>query len=263
MSNAMQQLRQAVQDDNKRLFQAIAFNNDVIDSDENLMILYVAAICMNDLAVFNHILTRNNFFRIRPEWALLLKRADIFKLIQKSTGSTPERLKLDKFVLKASLDKEVSFITDLVLARAVVTPETISLLFQESQHRLIINLVIKTIPSLYKPPSYSKKHFHKGTSLTDERELHFYDVIESALHTGVKSAVIIEVLKLMQLELEKAGGVPAGVNNYIAQIERSNMTDAEYISRELDYNELFSLFVFRRKIRLLRHLYNLPAEQFK
>ena len=67
----------------------------------------------------------------------------------------------------------------------------------------------------------------------------------------------------MQLELEKAGGIPAGVNNYIAQIDRSNMTDAEYISRELDYNELFSLFVSKRKIRLLRHLYNLPAEQFK
>ena len=96
------------------------------------MILYVAVICMNDLAVFNHILTRNNLFRIRPEWALLFKRADIFKLIQKLPGSTPERFKLDRLVLKASLDKEVSFITDLVLARAVVTPETIATLFQES-----------------------------------------------------------------------------------------------------------------------------------
>ena len=110
------------------------------------MILYVAVIFMNDSAVFNRILTRNNFFRIRPEWFALFERADIFKLIQKTPESTTERFKLDKLVLKASLDKEVSFITDLVLSRAVITPETISLLFQESQHRLIINLVIKTVP---------------------------------------------------------------------------------------------------------------------
>ena len=131
------------------------------------MILYVAVILMNDSVVFNHVLTRNNFFRIRLEWFALFERADIFKLIQKTPESTTERFKLDKFVLKASLDKEVSFITDLVLSRAVITPETISLLFQESQHRLIINLVIKTVPSLYKPPSYSKKNFNKGALLAD------------------------------------------------------------------------------------------------
>lgn len=224
------------------------------------MILYVAVIFMNDSAVFNRILTRNNFFRIRPEWFSLFEPADIFKLIQKTPESTTERFKLDKLVLKASLDKEVSFITDLVLSRAVITPETISLLFQESQHRLIINLVIKTVPSLYKPPSYSKKNFHKGALLTDQRELHFFDVIESALHTGVKSSAIIEVLKLMQLELDKAGGPPVAD---VSQIDRSNLTDAEYISRELDYNEMFCLFVSKRKIRLLRYLFNLPAQQFK
>jgi len=96
------------------------------------MILYVAVICMNDFEAFNHVLTRNNFFRIRPEWAALLKETDIFKLIQKSPDSTPQRLRLDRFVLKASLDKEVSFATDLVLSRAVITPEIICLLFQES-----------------------------------------------------------------------------------------------------------------------------------
>jgi len=56
------------------------------------MILYVAVIYMNDLEAFNHVLTRNNFFRIRPEWGALLKQADIFKLIQKSPDCTPERL---------------------------------------------------------------------------------------------------------------------------------------------------------------------------
>jgi len=96
------------------------------------MILYVAVIYMNDLEAFNHVLTRNNFFRIRPEWGALLKQADIFKLIQKSPDCTPERLQLDKFVLKASFDKEVSFVTDLLLSRAVITPEIICLLFQEN-----------------------------------------------------------------------------------------------------------------------------------
>jgi len=49
----------------------------------------------------------------------------------------------------------------------------------------------------------------------------------------------------------------------VQELDRQNMTDAEYISRELDYNELFGLFVMRRKIRLLRYLFSLPAEQFK
>ena len=65
---------------------------------------------------------------------------------------------------------------------------------------------------------------------------------------------------MMQLELDKAGGPPVAD---VSQIDRSNLTDAEYISHELDYNEMFCLFVSKRKIRLLRYLFNLPAQQFK
>ncbi len=45
---------------------------------------------------------------------------------------------------------------------------------------------------------------------------------------------------MMQLELDKAGGPPVAD---VSQIDRSNLTDAEYISDELDYNEIFGLFV--------------------
>jgi hypothetical protein len=35
------------------------------------------------------------------------------------------------------------------------------------------------------------------------------------------------------------------------------------LSIELDYNEIFSCFVAKRKIRLLRHLFSLPPEHWK
>lgn len=128
---------------------------EVTDYDENIMIIYVAAICMNDEQVFNHIVARNNQFNIRPEWNKLFKNTDIFSKLPKFPGSSPERMQLDNFVLKASLDKELSFITELVLTRAVVTPEMLRILLLENQKKLIISLLTKTIKPLYKPPTNS------------------------------------------------------------------------------------------------------------
>jgi len=41
------------------------------------------------------------------------------------------------------------------------------------------------------------------------RNLHFVDIIETALHFNHKSYVSIELIKLMQNEVERLGGVPA------------------------------------------------------
>lgn len=53
---------------------------------------------------------------------------------------------------------------------------------------------------------------------------------------GAKSSVVIEFMKLMQLELDNAGGRPVAAQNYLKSINRGEMSDAEYISSELDYN---------------------------
>jgi hypothetical protein len=44
------------------------------DADECLMILYCSVICMNNVAVYNSVLARNNNFKIRPECNILFGR---------------------------------------------------------------------------------------------------------------------------------------------------------------------------------------------
>jgi hypothetical protein len=48
----------------------------------------------------------------------------------------------------------------------------------------------------------------------------------------------------------------------VKAIERSALTDYEMLWLELDYKELFSLFIAKRKIGLLRFLFSLPTSQF-
>ena len=84
-SFTMQQLKRVLVDDNAPLFQQIGFDAEVRDPEECLFLLYVSAICMNSLTVFNQILARNNYFRtIRPEWYQLFA----------SNNTTPELFKL-------------------------------------------------------------------------------------------------------------------------------------------------------------------------
>jgi hypothetical protein len=82
------------------------------------------------------------------------------------------------------------------------------------------------------------------------------DIVEAALIYNHKSHVTKELIKLMQNEVEKIGGIP---------VERVNQqpTEREKICMELDYTQLFSLFVVKRKISLLRYLFSLPQHLFK
>lgn len=88
------------------------------------------------------------------------------------------------------------FMTELVLDRAICTPGLIQTLLTENQKRLLLSLITKPIRPLYKQPAYStlRKYSNKGL----ERELHFVDIVETALHFKHKSTVVIELIKLLQ-----------------------------------------------------------------
>ncbi len=82
------------------------------------------------------------------------------------------------------------------------------------------------------------------------------------MHFKHKSFVIIELIKLLQNTLERVGGNNQVVANSAKSIEKSELTDYEILWLELDYKELFSLFVVKRKIGLLRFLFSLPMKDF-
>lgn len=82
------------------------------------------------------------------------------------------------------------------------------------------------------------------------------------MHFKHKSFVIIELIKLLQNTLERVGGNNQVAANSAKSIEKSELTDYEILWLELDYKELFSLFVVKRKIGLLRFLFSLPMKDF-
>lgn len=77
----------------------------------------------------------------------------------------------------------------------------------------------------------------KGVDSSVERELHFNDIIYAALECDIKSMTIIKLIKLMKNEL----------------VARKFQKSEE----ELNYKDLYKVFVQRRKIKLLRYLFSL------
>lgn len=53
MSSTMMQLRKVLEDDDSLLFERLCVQSQIFDQDENLMLLYVAAICMNNERAFD------------------------------------------------------------------------------------------------------------------------------------------------------------------------------------------------------------------
>jgi len=62
---------------------------------------------------------------------------------------------LDVFVLKASLDRDIVFMTELVLERAIITPTLIQTLLLENQMKMLLTLITRPSRPLYNPPSFS------------------------------------------------------------------------------------------------------------
>jgi len=76
-------------------------------------------------------------------------------------------------------------------------------------------------------------------------ELHFLDIINIALEMNVQTDDIIELLKLMRNAIQAC----------------KNMKDG---AEQLNYKELFRIFVKLRKVKLLRYLFNQKLEfEFK
>lgn len=139
------------------------------------------------------------------------------------------------FVLKASLERDVLFMTELVLDRAILTPTILQTLLQENQLKLLVSLPAQPSAPKYSPPPYSIVRA-KG----EFRSLCYADIVETALHFNHKSSVVVQLVRLIQNQADPLGN-----------------------SMDPDYPQLFSLFVVKRKVGLLRFLFSLPATQFK
>ena len=118
----MAELREVLLKDDSVLFERICFTIDTYDQDESLILVYVSVVCMRSERVFNYLTTRNSNFNVNHEWHKLFSITNVFEKMQHHSCLTPERAQLDVLVLKASLDRDVSFITDLVLDRSIFTP---------------------------------------------------------------------------------------------------------------------------------------------
>lgn len=56
----MQTLKEVLQDDDEAKFRNLGYQQDVKDPEEVLLIMYVAAICMNDEGIFRDLMRKNN-----------------------------------------------------------------------------------------------------------------------------------------------------------------------------------------------------------
>lgn len=79
--------------------------------------------------------------------------------------------------------------------------------------------------------------FFKKSKEDIERDLRFVDIINAALDSKENSRSIVELIKLMKNELQS-----------------HFFEDAK---NELNYRELYKIFIQRRKVKLLRYLFTL------
>ena len=115
--------------------------------------------------------------------------------------------------------------TDLVLDRAVMTQDMLSMLMSENQKKMLIHLVTKPVRPLFLPTKSSvikRKAIDPRTQLspgpadnelsalrganalgTTERELQFIDIVEAALEKGQKSEQVKDLIKMMKSEVER------------------------------------------------------------
>ena len=91
------------------------------DPEEALMLMYVAVAFMNTPQAFRALLDKHQGFKTKPVWHVLFSSPSIFQVLQ-SSPTMVERQKFDEIVLKVALERDLHFITEAVLDRAVITP---------------------------------------------------------------------------------------------------------------------------------------------
>ena len=96
------------------------------------------------------------------------------------------------------------------------------------------------------------------------KHLQFVDVIEAMIESGEHSnQEIIEMIRLMQNEVDRLLARRSAQNPVVSRFDAGGDDDEEWGPRGyLDYEELFKLFVLKRKIKLLRFLFSLDKNTF-
>ena len=94
------------------------------------MLLYCSIVCFRSQQAFDILLKRNNYFKVNSEWHRLFSSANLYSCLLTEPIS-PERGMFDLLALKASFDKELSFMTELILERAIMTKDMILVLLSE------------------------------------------------------------------------------------------------------------------------------------
>ena len=99
-------------------------------------------------------------------------------------------------------------------------------------------------------------------SLSLAKKIEFVDIVETMIDSPEHSnAEIIEMVRLMQNEMDR---VQSRKSNQQQQrpAGQNDDDDDDDDSAKLDYEELFKLFIVKRKIKLLRFLFSLDRKVF-
>ena len=100
---------------------------------------------MNTPGVFDYLLEKHQRFKTKPVWFVLFSMPNIFQILQ-SSAAMAERQKFDELVLKVVLERELTFMIDIILDnRTVITPALLSLLILEEQQGKVIEMLGRPI----------------------------------------------------------------------------------------------------------------------
>ena len=242
-----------------------------------LIAMYLAVSRLDDSDTFHNLLHANDYFKgIEVEWYLLFTEPNIFEKLQQFATSA-ERSQFNLFVLRQAIKDDLAFIVeDLLDGRAPITDRMVNYLLSMKQYKTLIELIsipksrsmVATRPKwLVTETRRALKAFRDatGTQLTSlrfarkseryledkkasinqdyiqgDREISFLDIINQALMIGEKTRALMELMKSMKNE-----------------VIQKNITDA---GAQLNYKEIYRLFVRYRKIKMLRYLFNLKLE---
>jgi hypothetical protein len=186
----MRTLKQAIETFDDSLFSQL-LNKDHVDSGEVLMILYASVVCFNAESAFDILLKRDNYFASKPTWHLLFSQKRVFPRLQLVPVS-PERRSFDLLTLKEAYDKDLSFMSELVLERARITKEVIDVMLREDQKNAIVGLISR------RP---RPKWIEGEDDGVVEHDIQFNDIVKAALECKEGSQAVIQLIKRMKNEV--------------------------------------------------------------
>lgn len=117
----MDALKQAMVSDSPQQLIRMVQTSEIGDPEEALIIMYVAVVIMNTPTVFDMMMEKHQRFKTKPVWHVLFSTPNIFQVLQSNT-TMAERQKFDELVLKVALERDLLFISEIVLDHGVVTP---------------------------------------------------------------------------------------------------------------------------------------------